>query len=74
MDKIWIIFIAVHACLCVIQHPIFRFLDYYLEPDDNIFDIDYSEFWPFWSINVSIFAIYSVIIFIIGILTAVPLT
>jgi len=71
MDKIWLIFLAVHLCLCVIQYPIFRFLDYYLVPEDDIFNIDYETFLPFWSINVSVFAIYSVTLFVINLMTRI---
>lgn len=68
MFKIWLIFLAVHLCICVIQHPILRLLDYYFVPENDIFDIDYEEFWPFWSINLSILTVYSIAFFIINLL------
>jgi len=66
LSKIWVIFIAIHICLSVIHYPIFKFLEYQYKFD---FDFDiYDEFWPFWSINVSIFTIYTVTLFIIKLL------
>lgn len=65
MDIIWFSICAIHMCLCVIQHPIIKILEKHF---DAYLNIDYEKFWPFWSINISIFSIYTVILFLIAII------